>query len=185
MNVVKYKSTYYKQVNEIYEKSFPQEEKYITLEKMIESQDTELYCLVDNEKVLGFTYLIFYKEMIFILYLAVNSEKRSKGYGSHLLRWCLEKYSNKKIYLNIEEIKDGIEDYEIRMKRLKFYQKNGFFITKYISKDITENFNILSNSVEIDINMYKALDKFVAQILDEPISDIVECEINTNYNIEN
>lgn len=37
--------------------------------------------------VLGIIYLIHYKDMIFILYLAVNEEIRSKGYGSYLLKW--------------------------------------------------------------------------------------------------
>jgi GNAT superfamily N-acetyltransferase len=174
MEVVKYKTIYYTQVNDIYEKSFPQEEKYITLDKMIESQGTELYCLVDNEKVLGIIYLIFYKDMIFILYLAVNIKSRSKGYGSYLLKWCLDKYADKKIYLNIEEVKKEVKDYEIRKKRLDFYLKNGFFVTNYISKEELENFNILSNSLEIDIDQYKILDKVVAKILDEPISNIVK-----------
>ncbi len=174
MEIVKYEQIYYTQVNDIYEKSFPQEEKYITLDKMIQSQGSELYCLVDNEIVLGIMYLIFYKDMIFILYLAVNTEKRSKGYGSYLLKWCLEKYGDKKIYLNIEEVKEDVKDYETRKKRLDFYLKNGFFITNYISKEELENFNILSNSLEIDINQYKILDKVVAEILDEPISNIVK-----------
>ena len=57
---------------------------------------------------------------------------------------------------------------------LKFLFKNGFFITKYISKEKFENFNILSNNLEIDINRYKILDKVVAEILDEPVSNIME-----------
>ncbi len=174
MDVVKYKSIYYTQVNEIYEKSFPQEERYITLDKMIQSQNTELYCLIDDNNVLGIMYLIFYKNLVFILYLAVNTESRSKGYGSYLLKWCLQKYRDKKIYLNIEEVKENAKDYETRKKRLKFYQNNGFYITNYISKEDIENFNILSNSQEIDINEYKKLDRFIATILDEPISNIVE-----------
>lgn len=174
MKVVRYEPIYYTQVNNIYEKSFPEEEKYITLNKMIECQDTELYCLIDNEIVLGIIYLIFYKDMIFILYLAVNTESRSKGYGSYLLKWCLDKYYDKEIYLNIEEVREDIKDYETRKMRLNFYLKNGFFITNYISKEKTENFNILSNNSEIDINKYKILDKVVAKILDEPISNIVE-----------
>ena len=89
--------------------------------------------------------LIFYRDMIFILYLAVNTESRSKGYGSYLLKWCLQKYRDKKIYLNIEEVREDVE-----------------------------NFNILSNCREIDINEYKILDRVVAEILDEPISNIVE-----------
>lgn len=178
MEVVKYKTIHYKQVNDIYEKSFPKEERYITLNKMIESQDTELYCLVDGDIVLGMIYLIFYKDMLFILYLAVNTESRSKGYGSYLLKWCLEKYGYKKIYLNIEEVKEDTKGYETRKKRLNFYLKNGFFITNYISKEEQENFNILSNNLEIDINQYRILDKVVAEILDEPISNIVEMRVS-------
>ena len=174
MRVIKYESIYYEQVNEIYEKSFPQEERYITLEEMVQSKNTKLYCLIEDTQVLGIIYLIYYKNMIFILYLAVSSEKRSKGYGSYLLKWCLKKYSHKKIYLNIEEVKEGVKDYEVRKKRLEFYQKNGFFITNYLSKEDIENFNILSNSKEIDINEYKVLDKNVAEILNEPTSNIVE-----------
>ena len=162
MRVIKYESIYYEQVNEIYEKSFPQEERYITLEEMVQSKNTKLYCLIEDNQVLG------------IIYLAVSSEKRSKGYGSYLLKWCLKKYSHKKIYLNIEEVKEGVKDYEVRKKRLEFYQKNGFFITNYLSKEDIENFNILSNSKEIDINEYKVLDKNVAEILNEPTSNIVE-----------
>ena len=90
------------------------------------------------------------------------------------MKWCLQKYRDKKIYLNIEEVKENAKDYETRKKRLKFYQNNGFYITNYISKEDIENFNILSNSQEIDINEYKKLDRFIATILDEPISNIVE-----------
>lgn len=141
---------------------------------MIENKNTELYCLIDTEIVLGFIYLVFYKDMIFILYLAVNTEKRSKGYGSQLLKWCLNKYCDKSIYLNIEEVKEGTKDYETRSRRLKFYLKNGFFVTNYISKEKLENFNILSNKFKIDVNQYKEIDRFVAEILNEPISSIVK-----------
>ena len=174
MKVIKYESVYYQQVNDIYEKSFPKEERYITLDNMAHRQNTELYCLIDNNQVVGMIYLIFYKDMIFILYLAVSQEKRSKGYGSYLLKWCLQKYFDKKIFLNIEEVKKDFKDYETRKKRQKFYQKNGFFISNYISKEVTENFNILSNRREIDIKEYIILDRVVAEILDEPISNIVE-----------
>ena len=182
MKIVKFEQKYYNQVSEIYEKSFPIEERYITLDKMIKQEDTELYCLVNEEDVLGFVYLIFYENMIFILYLAVKTDNRSKGYGSYILKWCLNKYMDKKIYLNIEEVKKDVKDYETRLKRLKFYLKNDFFITSYMSKEETESFNILSNNKEIDIEQYKELDKFVASILDEPISNIVKVDIEEFLN---
>ncbi len=176
MKIVKFEQKYYNQVSEIYEKSFPIEERYITVDKMIKQENTELFCLVNEENVLGFVYLIFYENMIFILYLAVNTDNRSKGYGSYILKWCLNKYMDKKIYLNIEEVKKDVNDYETRLKRLKFYLKNNFFITNYISKEETESFNILSNNKEIDIEQYKELDKYVVKILEEPISNIVKVD---------
>ena len=96
MEVVKYEQKYYKQVNDLYENAFPKEERYLMLEKMIQSKNTKMYCLVDNGLVLGIIYLIFYNDMIFILYLAINIMVRSKGFGSYLLKWCLQKYNDKK-----------------------------------------------------------------------------------------
>lgn len=174
MEVIKYKPEYHQKVNEIYKKSFPKQERYSTLEKMIKTSNTELYCLVDKDTVIGFTYLIFYDDMIFILYLAINTNNRSNGYGSYLLKWCLDRYKDKIIYLNIEEVKKDSTDYEIRKKRLDFYLKNGFFLTEYLSKEGTIDFNILSNKEQIDINKYKMLDKAIAQILNEPVSTIVK-----------
>lgn len=174
MKIIKFKSKYYKQVNNIYKSSFPIEERYISLNKMIRNKETVLYCLIEKEMVLGIIYLIFYKDMIFILYLAVSNEIRSKGYGSYLLEWCVTKYKDRKIYLNIEEVNENEDNYIIRKRRLDFYIKNNFFITNYISKEDKENFNILSNCEEINIDEYKKLDKFVADILEEPVSDIME-----------
>ena len=87
---------------------------------------------------------------------------------------------DKKIYLNIEEVKKDIKDYEKRLKRLKFYLKNDFFITSYMSKEKTESFNILSSNKEIDIEQYKELDKYVAKILEEPVSNIVKKDFLNN-----
>lgn len=97
--IIKFKYKYYKQVNNIYKSSFPIEERYLSLNKMVKNKETALYCLVENETVLGIIYLIFYKDMVFILYLAVSNEIRSNGYGSYLLKWCLGKYNDKKFIL--------------------------------------------------------------------------------------
>ncbi len=174
MKVIKFNRKYYKQVNRIYKESFPKEERYISLNKMVKNKDTELYCLVNKEEVYGIIYLIKYKQMIFILYLAINSEIRSKGYGSYLLKWCLNIYKEKDIYLNIDEVSKNKKDYEMRKRRQKFYLKNGFYMTDYISKEDMQSFNILCNRENIKIEDYMELDKFVAQILDEPVSNIIK-----------
>lgn len=177
MKIIKFNKNYYKQVNNIYKQSFPKEERYISLNKMIKNKDAELYCLVNKKEVYGITYLIKYKEMIFILYLAINPEIRSKGYGSYLLKWCLNKYNGKDIYLNIDEVNENKKDYEIRKRRQKFYLKNDFYMTDYISEEEMQNFNILCNNKTVKIEDYIELDKFVAQSLNEPISKIIKNDI--------
>lgn len=174
MKIKKYENKYYEQVKEIYEISFPKQERYLELKDMINKDNTELVCLVENDTVLGIMYLIKYKNMIFVLYLAINPNIRSKGYGSYMLKWLLENNSNKNIFLNIEEVVEISSDYETRKRRMNFYIKNGFYITDYVSKEDKENFNILSNKNLIDVEEYKKLDLFVAQIIDEAISNIVK-----------
>ena len=177
MKIVKFNKKYYKKVNDIYKEAFPKEERYISLNKMVKLKDTELYCLIEKENVYGIIYIIEYKTSIFILYLAVDSNNRSKGCGSYLLKWCLNHYGNYKIYLNIEEINNEKSDFEIRKKRLGFYLNNGFYLTNIISKDEKERFHVLSNQSKINLKEYVELDNHVAEILNETISEIIEVKI--------
>ncbi len=175
MKIVKFNNKYYRQVNEIYKTSFPKEERYSSLNKLIsytKKNSAELYCLINCKTVDGFIYSIKYKDMIFILYLAINNKKRSCGNGSYLLRWYLDKYSDKNIYLNIDKINENAIDYNIREQRLKFYEKNGLYLTNYRSCEKDNIFNILSTKKEFDVKEYKLLDKFIAELLNEPVSEI-------------
>ena len=177
MKIVKFNNKYYKKVNDIYKESFPKEERYISLNKMIKLDNTELYCLIKEDDVYGIIYTIKYRASIFILYLAVNSSNRSNGYGSYLLKWCLNYYKNYRIFLNIEEINNEKSDMRVRKKRLKFYLNNGFYLTNIISKDEKEKFHVLSNQSEINLNEYIELDNYVAEVLGENFSEIVEVKL--------
>ena len=178
MEVIKFKNKFYKQVNDIYKKSFPKEERYLSLNRMIKADNTELYCLFENENIYGITYLIKKQTSVFILYLAINSSNRSKGYGSYLLKWCLNEFKDKKIFLNIEEINEEKLDIEIRKKRLDFYLRNGFYLTNIMSNDNKENFHVLSSQKDVNIDEYIELDNFVAEVLHEDISNIVEIDLS-------
>lgn len=50
-------------------------------------------------------------------------------------------------------------------------------MTDYISEEDMQNFNILCNNKIVKIEDYMELDKFVAQILNEPVSNIVKNNI--------
>ena len=85
-----------------------------------------LYAFYDNDKFIGFTSLIIYKDIAYIFFLAVSPSLRGKGYGSQIISELKELYKDYVLLLCYEEVDKKYEDYEYRCKREAFYQKNGF-----------------------------------------------------------
>lgn len=121
-----------------------------------------MYILIDNKMVVAFIYIINYKKMSFVLYLATNKRKRNKWYGSYLLNWFTENNQKRDIFVNIEEINDEYEDNILRKKKLAFYLKNKFFSTGYLSVEKDGNFDILSTKRSFYLNDYINLDAKIA-----------------------
>lgn len=173
LKIEKFNAMNYNQVKKIYNESFPKDERasfYILMLGLI--RNCELFVLKEENIVYGFIYLINYKDMTFILYLAIDSLKRSKGYGRYLLNWCKEYKNDKIIYLNIDEINEKFEDYNARNRRLNFYLSNGFYLTEYLSIEQKCNFNIMSSEKDINLKNYIKLDKRIANILFDRKSNI-------------
>lgn len=173
LKIEKFEIKDYKQVEKIYNDSFPKDERAnfsVLILGLV--RNCELFILKEENILCGFIYLINYKDMTFILYLAIDSLKRSKGYGGYILRWCKEYKKDNIIYLNIDEINDKFEDNDIRKKRLKFYLSNGFYLTEYLSVEKKCNFNIMSTANKFDLESYTKLDKRISRILLDSKSDI-------------
>lgn len=143
--IKKFSIRYIFKISKIYKQSFSKEEKFSFFLLLINlfRNDSNMYILIDNKMVVAFIYIINYKKMSFVLYLATNKRKRNKGYGSYLLNWFTENNQKRDIFVNIEEVNDKYEDNILRKKKLAFYLKNKFFSTGYLSVEKDENFDIL------------------------------------------
>ena len=174
MEIVKYTDKYFDNVNKIYEEAFPKFERYMTLIEMSETKEMELYCLVEMENVYGFICTIMYKSSVYILYLAVNAMYRHNGYGSRLLKWCIDNFSDYNIYLNIDGLNKEKPDYLVRVQRLNFYLSNGFYLTSITSSDEYEHFQVLSTKEKVDLGEYTELDNYVTKVLGTDLSVIAD-----------
>ena len=87
----------------------------------------------DDDKFVGFTYLITEGDLTFIQYIAVDSTLHSKGYGSAILSQIKALYPNNRIALNLEMLDENAENTEQRIKRRAFYDKNGYEDTGIIT----------------------------------------------------
>lgn len=164
LKIDRFKMKYFNSVRKIYKSSFPRSERFpfIILLLNIIRGNSSMNVLIDNNIIYGFIYYINYKEMSFILYLAINKNIRNKGYGSYLLKWLQNKKHNIDVYLNIDEINSIYKDNDVRIKRLNFYLNNNFYLTNYVSVEHSGNFNILTTNKEFNINEYIKLDKKIS-----------------------
>ena len=82
--------------------------------------------------------------MIFITYIAINDEIRSKGYGSKILTYLKENNPTLPISLNVEMLDDNASNKEQRIKRVVFYERNGFKLLKNTVSNGKDTFSIMS-----------------------------------------
>lgn len=172
-SIRKFKIKDWKNIKKLYINSFQKEERFsfLLLYFNILRKNSKLYILEVNNQTTGFIDAIYYKNMIFILYLAIDKKKRNLGYGSKLLKWFLNENKDKNIYLNIDEVDTSFSDYKLRKKRLDFYLNNNFHLTDYLSIEDGGNFNIMVTN-NFELNNYIELDKKVSKWYFNKISEI-------------
>ncbi len=119
-------------VKEIYIDSFPPCER-VELEQLWKGvfKDFKMFAFYEHGSLLGIAHLCDTMDFVHLNYLAVVKEKRGQGIGSAILSWIKKKFSNKPIAVDVENVDKNAANAEQRIKRLRFYKKNGFNIGKY------------------------------------------------------
>lgn len=97
-------------------------------------ENTKFWEFYDKDTLCGFVYFGTNRKMVFVMFLAVDKELRSKGYGSAILQEIKNKYPDRKIIISIEPCNKDVPDIEIRKKRKEFYIRNGYNETGYMMK---------------------------------------------------
>lgn len=77
----------------------------------------------------GFSFGVEGKELIYLLYLVVSPQMRSKGMGKALLDWHKNASAGKAICLDIDDPLAEAADNDSRRRREKFYLNNGFYFS--------------------------------------------------------
>lgn len=139
------------QIKEIYETSFPKSEKFPfwVLKQCAKENNVRLDSIIDHntDKIIGMRFLIFYDDIAYLMYVAIDKKYRNKGFGSLVLRDLILRQADTSILLCIE--KPSICDKEdIKARRKDFYLRNGFYKTGYFIKDSGVDYEFLSSSKE-------------------------------------
>jgi len=115
-------------VEALQKEAFPPNESY-SMEQILalaESPNIEYLSFWEEDKLCGLLFFNVGESMVYLFYLAVNPAIRSKGYGGKLLGWLTTRYLHKAVVGNIEPVGFGADNEEQRVRRLSFYERNGF-----------------------------------------------------------
>lgn len=116
--------------------------------------------IYEHNKWVGFIYTNEYKNIVSVKFFAISNLLRSSGYGSKVMDSMRTKYSEKRIVLTIEELDEKEDNYQQRVKRKAFYEKNGFNSTGFIIKEPAERQEVLIRGGTISLEEIEAMYKY-------------------------
>ena len=157
---------YEEQITVLYNEAFPQCEKLslkFLFERTFEGK-AAFYAVFDDNVFIGLVYVILMKKLVCLYYFAVIKNKRNCGYGRKILDLLRKIYSDRAIVLLIEDTSDtAANNYEQRIRRLHFYEANGY---KQLHININEagvDYELLGTENTITRKAYMLMLKIISE----------------------
>ena len=135
----------YSKVIDLYKKAFTTAQRIPTwiLKFKLRKGKIGFNVLYANDTWIGLIYTTEFKDIILVHFLAISECYRSDGYGSKVMDSMKVTHSGKRIVLNIEKLDEREKNYQQRIKRKAFYEKNGFSSSGYFVKEPGEELEML------------------------------------------
>jgi len=148
-------------VEALYASAFPTAEQAPMpyLLKRAEKDYVEFHAYYDGDVFVGFTYVMTYDDLTFVMYLAIDASHRAKGYGSQILTQIKETYPSNRIILNIEAEDESAENNAERKKRKQFYLRNGYCASGTFMKIMGVTYELLVCNGDCTGKEFLALNK--------------------------
>lgn len=118
----------------IYNDAFPKEDRmpFWLMPTMAKGRATEMHVYRDGDAYCGMDYVASLDGTTFVMFLAVDGRMRSRGYGGMILDRIKSDHPDDLIIVSFEPPVEGEDGYEVRLRRKRFYLRNGFRETGYV-----------------------------------------------------
>lgn len=115
-------------IRALYREAFPMEERapFALLHRSAKQGRGSLLVAVDRGVFCGFFYVLDDADLAYVFYFAVHPAQRGKGRGSEMLALLRRYYDGKRLFLALEAPDDTAANAEQRLRRWRFYERNGF-----------------------------------------------------------
>ena len=147
---------YFEQINN---EAFPLSERMSMNEifSFASNTATDVLGIYDFDRPVGFAVLLKNEQCGYVYFIAIDKNKRSKGYGRAAMNKILEVYSQLQIVLDFEEIDENAENYIQRIRRKNFYLRNGFHETGNYTLLSEDRFEVVCSSGKLRKEAFKDL----------------------------
>lgn len=127
MEIRKVSYNHINELKKLYIESFPKSErKPFALMKIWEKAGKmELLEICDGEDFCGLLITVLYNDLVLVDYLAIKPKIQGMGIGTSTIENIRKRYKGKRVFLEIETTLKSCDDLENRLRRKRFYQKNG------------------------------------------------------------
>lgn len=141
----------------LYLQAFPKSERvpWWVLQFISRRQGIDLTAWMDGDVFCGFTLSVTVDGLYFPAFFAVSEALRGKGYGSKILTQIRSTHS--RVSLNVEPLDATAPNYPERLRRVAFYEKNGFVDTHYHVWEVGGKFRVMSTQPDVDEKQYRAV----------------------------
>lgn len=124
------------EIKEMYFSSFPPEERmsFILMLCLSCLWNTEFLSFYDENTLCGLAYMATIGKQTFMMFFAVPEKIRAQGYGGRILDTIQSRHPDNKIIVSIEPCHESVENREQKLRRKRFYIRNGYEETGYSMK---------------------------------------------------
>ncbi len=121
-------------VRKLYKNAFAPQERmpFWLMTLMAKRKDTQFDAYYAEDSLCALAYLATVNELTFLMFLAVEQSMRSRGYGSAVLEEIERQRPGAKTLVSIERCDAPAGDTEQRLRRRRFYERNGYEQTGYL-----------------------------------------------------
>lgn len=111
----------------LYLEAFPLSERkpFGLMKKKAGKGEMELLSVMDGSQFVGLAITVLYQDLVLLDYFAVTKESRGKNYGSEALKMLLDRYKEQRMVFEIELADEGAGETDVKVRRKKFYLRNG------------------------------------------------------------
>lgn len=143
------------------------------IESLVTKDNYACYGFYEGEELFGYVYFVKskIKDSLFIDYLAICRDYRSKGFGSRFIQIITEKISEEYSSLIAEVENPDFSFDEIdkinRERRIKFYLENGFKLTNLKSRVLTDDYVMIQLPFKKELKdqeLYKGMEEIYEMV---------------------